>query len=448
MAAIVYLLKKSDPYVRTAMTSKAFNCVRKHELMREHTLEFSLTNDNPMLKEIAEDSIFECDGQKFDIATADINSGGDNLARFGGEHVSYALSDYMIPDGYSYVGSLARIVVDILQLGEDVHGGKAKDRFTIGNIIDIGTVTFSLIGQENVTVRAAILALQAFNVEIDFNNFRIDIKRHIGQDGELEGYKEVDFSKNLIKRTVHWDASTGKRSFDAQLLDDGTFALGDDVEITDSFLKETQKSRIISFSKCIDDPSKSTFVLDEYVRDSIDAAVDTGIDISATVKQGESYNNVAITHAEGFTSTRADGKVRIVANGTDGFAVQKFVSGAWVTVNRTTEDGLMVDKIRSTENDTFYVRAYGGTQQGGVYDGCILEFRGDIGNGDQEMGKAVCLAGQWSFFGEGFRFWKESDSKTWAVPIELTFDGDITYQKPGGGTGTIHVVDGCITSIS
>lgn len=343
MPATVYLYNNTDYTKRIGQTSKAFNCVINAELMREHTLQFVVTNDNPMYRLITQNSAFECEGQLYDIADIDTESGESNITQVSAEHVSYRLSDYMIPDNYSFVGTLPQIVADILEQGVNINDESASRMFSVGQCYDgPGSVTYALIGQENVTVRAALLGLTYLGVEVDFDNFKVNCPLRVGKSQGVV----FDFSANLKKFRRRWERGADW-TYDVEAADRGDIGLGDDVTVLDSFVGDSVQKRIIAYSRCIDDPSKNSVTLGTFILDSAAASVETGLaldgltgQIGTSVQQGKQYNNVAITHELGFVSVREDGKVRVIANGTDCFAVQKNIEGEWVTITEVDEEGI------------------------------------------------------------------------------------------------------------
>ena len=84
-------------------TSKAFNITKKEELMREYTLSFSVLNNDSVFKYLTENTTFKYCGQFFDVAGIDGDSGINNITQITAEHISYRLSDYTLPNGYSFV---------------------------------------------------------------------------------------------------------------------------------------------------------------------------------------------------------------------------------------------------------------------------------------------------------------------------------------------------------
>jgi len=136
MAATITILNLVSPqevpvYSPVALTSKAFKAINHKELMREWTLDFfvtnldnarkylapstqsiTLANGNPWL--VPQTQFMTPDGQLFDISQLNQNSGADNTTETCGNHVSYRLNNYSLPAGYSFVGTVAALIQDML----------------------------------------------------------------------------------------------------------------------------------------------------------------------------------------------------------------------------------------------------------------------------------------------------------------------------------------------
>ncbi|MBO5912493.1 MAG: phage tail protein, partial [Clostridia bacterium] len=345
------------------------NCVITKELMREHNLKFSITNDNPFYKLLRSDGAFECDGQIFDIVDIDTESGVSNVTQIAADHVSYRLSDYMIPDNYSYVGTLPEIVADILEQGVNINNEKANTIFSVGECYDgLGSITYGLIGQENITVRAALLGLTYLGIEVDFDNFTINCPKRLGADNGVT----FDFNTNLMKFRRRWERDNDW-TYDVDIADRGDIALGDDIIVHDTFVGDEVKKRIITYERCIDNPTRNAVTLGSFILDSAAASVETGLALDGltsqmgnSVQQGKQYNNVAITHELGFVSERKDNKIRVIANGTDCFAVQKNVNGVWVTVTEADEEGIASTVLTTPNAKNAYYATVGKNSAGNV----------------------------------------------------------------------------------
>ena len=102
--------------LRVNRTKKAFDIMELKELMRAWELSFTLLNNDPARACITTSSIYEVDGQKFDINSFDQNSGSNNKTVVKCYHVSYRLNNYKIAIGYSFVGTVAELVADLLSI--------------------------------------------------------------------------------------------------------------------------------------------------------------------------------------------------------------------------------------------------------------------------------------------------------------------------------------------
>lgn len=377
-------------------TSKAFNVTKTEELMREYTLDFSVTNDDSIFEHISENSVFEFGGQKFDISGIDGNSGSTNITQITAEHISYRLSDYTLPNGYSFVGTVRRLAEDILNEAKTVNGIPASRVFTVGNAADLGTLNFSMSGATNVTARQALIAMSDLGVEIEFDNFTINLSQSRGAD------KGVVFKYSHNLNGVHrtWQRGNGW-SYEISIVDlqkipgyEGeTYGIGDYITIEDNLMNLTLKKRIISYKEC-DDPTQNSVTVGVFVRDNASLSIETdkiantanqtantanslantanqtantaNATANNSVQQGERYSNVSITHTDGFKAVSKDGTLRVMMNGDDCFIVQGLQNGKWVTLNQLEAFGLLVDRLTSiAAKDKFYVQV--GRVDGGNY---------------------------------------------------------------------------------
>ena len=126
--------------------------------MREYTLDFSVVNNDSIFSLITEDSVFEYAGQMFDVTGIDGTSGETNITQVTAEHISYRLSEYTLPNGYSFAGTVSEIANDILNEAKTVDGIPASSVFTIGQAESGETFSFATDGN-NVTARAALIAM-------------------------------------------------------------------------------------------------------------------------------------------------------------------------------------------------------------------------------------------------------------------------------------------------
>ena len=334
--------------VPQGVTSMAFQAKIAKELMRGYSLDFSVVNSNNVRQYLVPGCVVEAKGQKFDMSSFKQSSGESNKTDVSGRHISCRLTNYLIPIGYAFVGTVAQIAADILNVATDASGEKANKEFTVGTCANVSG-SFSLGNEQISTARAAIFALKSLGVEVDFDNFTVNCPLKCGT-GKT---KTFEFGKDLVSLERTWDDSNGT-SYTARIADlqrlpgheADVFDVGDDCIIIDKFIGDTISKRIISYTQCLDDPTQDEITIGVFVRDASDNAVAMQMDISAaqetadnaqtaaenSLQPGTSYNNVSIDHAHGFMSVSADGLSRTFDNGTDGYIRQQYYNGAWVTV--------------------------------------------------------------------------------------------------------------------
>lgn len=349
----------NNNFTALGSTSKAFDIEKTEELMREYTLSFSIVNSDAVFKYIGENNIFLYNGQYFDIAGIDGDSGNNNITQVTAEHVSYRLADYTLPNGYSFVGTVREIAVDILNEAKTVDEKPASDEFSVGETADLGTVSFSLSGAKNVTAREALIAMSKLGVEIAFDNFIVNIPKRRGINSGIT----FTYGVNLTGVHRTWQRGNGW-SYDIDIADlqkapggeAYKFVLGDDITVCDTLSDSIINSRIISYTEC-DDPTKNRVKVGVFVRDNASLTIETERIANNSVQQGEKYSNVSITHKDGFMATNKAGTQRVMMNGDDCFIVQVKQNDEWVTVNSLEAFGLMIDRLTSIDaKDKFYIK--------------------------------------------------------------------------------------------
>ncbi len=364
-------------------TSKAFNAEKTKELMREYFLSFSVVNTDSVFDHLSEDSVFLYEGQYFDVSGIDGDSGTDNVTQITAEHISYRMANYTLPNTYSFVGTIKQIAEDILAEGKTVDGIPANTVFSLGECADVGTVTFALKGT-NITVRDAFIGMSKLGVEVDFDNFTVHLPKRIGTDNGVS----FEYGKNLngVHRT--WQKGNGW-SYDIKIVDlqkasnnqGKSFSLGDTVTVYDTLGKFTLEKRIISYTEC-DDPSQNHITIGVFVRDSASFSIETehlamqaNDTANNSVQLGRKYNNLSITHENGFEVITLDNNKRLLMNGQDGFAVQVKKNGEWVTVTSTEEWGILTPRLTTQgAKDAFYATIGERSETGGWMQKYGLEF--------------------------------------------------------------------------
>lgn len=299
-----------------------------------YTLQFSVTNKDAARKYIVPGATFICDGQAYDISNYKKESGSNNMVSAAAVHVAYRLLNYKIQPGYAFVGTVAQIAADMLDVAVDDNGNKASTEFQIGTTPDLGTISFTLNNTDVVTAKYAIMALKNVGAESDFDNFTINFAQQIG-GGQTQ---VVEFGVNMADVTITYDKSNGTTYeidfADLQIVNpqDHPFDIGWYAHVKDSTTGEEFTKRIISYDKCHDDPTKNKITLGVFVSDVSTETAQMSIDVTNSIKQGLPYNGVDVSHQFGFRSTSGDGLMRTLNNGTDGFVIQRLVSENWVTI--------------------------------------------------------------------------------------------------------------------
>lgn len=352
---------------RVATTSHAFDVVVTKELMRGYTLDASFANNNAVRKYIIPGAVLKLDGQMYDLIDFTQNSGTQNITRTSSYHISYRSNYYQIPMGYSFVGTVVQILQDMLNVATPLYksdgstearADHASGEFTVGTCADIGTKSFALNNDQPVTLRSALMSIKQIGIEIDYDNLTINLPLRCGTGNA----KTIQFGKDLCDFTRTWNKDNGM-TYDAAIVDlqripgheSDVFDVGDDATINDKLIGDTVTKRVISYKKCYDNPTQDAITLGVFVRDASDMAVATQVQVNKSVKAGEKYSNVEITHQNGFMATSADGTLRVVMNADDCFAVQVRQSdGTYKTIQTLTAEGLGATKIFTIGNSGYY----------------------------------------------------------------------------------------------
>lgn len=399
-------------------TSEAFNIAKTEELMREYTLSFSVINTDSIFDYINEDAVFEYGGQKFDISGIDGDSGANNITQVTAEHISYRLSDYTLVNGYSFVGTARQIAEDILNEAKTVDGISASSAFTLGTAAETETLNFSLSGQTDVTAREALIAMEELGVEIEFDNFTVNIPLRRGSDKGVT----FEYGKNLtgVRRT--WQRGNGW-SYDINIADmqktvgynGETYGIGDDITVIDKYAKLTLKQRIIAYKEC-DDPTQNSITVGVFIRDNASLSVETDRIANTanqkadnSIQQGEKYSNVSITHKDGFKCTNISNTLRIMANADDCFVVQTKKNGKWITVTSAEVWGMAAPRLTTQDAKDWYYATVGTNESGNP--GLFLMRLTDNGS-----------------FKEHFSVWPTSSHNT-----VIDCEGDLTIKSKTGG---------------
>jgi hypothetical protein len=489
-------------YSRVATTTKAFKAINHKELMREWTLDFFVTNldsarqyiapstqnillANGRLWLVPQTQFQIANGQLFDITQFNQNSGADNTTEACGNHVSYRLNNYSLPAGYSFVGTVAALIQDML------NQSGASVAFSVGTCASVSG-SYSPGNTQPLNLRAALFQLVALGVEIDFNNFTINAPVRIGS---VTG-KVFQFARDLISLKRQWNGTATPPTFTYDItaavlmrLPGGSpsdnFIVGDTVGIADKVIgDQITGKRICTYDECLDNPTQDMVAIGQFLPDDASTVMAMQVDISTSVQQGALYNNFGITHGTGAVATTSDGLMRVEHSGTSGFLIQQLYSGNWVTVwqtDSTTGKTIAYNLAHSqkvemggTAGYTTWVSANSGatwTQTGGmdvagVNNASALSmpgypnFKVIVGKGPNSGDALGLFIIDTNISATPFlKFWYASDGSTC---IQKTQAGDLCFLDKdgyeiggsvdlhlGGAAGyadiTVHVTEGIIT---
>ncbi len=343
---------------KVGVSSRAFDVIEQKELMRAWILNFKLDNKNPMRKFVAPGAMFEIDGQLFDIYSFHQNTGMSNATDVTAEHVSYRLNNYIIPPMYSFMGTPAQILTDMLDKAVDSNGNKASAEFSVGTVATLPTKAFSLGNEQEVTIRSATLGLQAIGVEVSYNNFKIDLPVKIG----TETGRTFKFGVDLVSIDRSWAVGDGF-TYTVAIATIGRlpgvqpwemFSLGDNVKVQDDIIGDTIERRIVCYTKCHDNPAKDQITLGVFIRDSATNAVEMRVAINQRIVEGKRYNGNRINRTEGFVSETDDGMLKTTMSGTHGLSCWTWEGDHWVRRSWQEASGFTAAKITNPESDGTY----------------------------------------------------------------------------------------------
>jgi hypothetical protein len=282
---------KNSPNNCLGITDKAFDMVRKRELMRGHTLDFSIAIDNPCSRFAVQGAIFEITGlpdsgvlgitvdQRYDISRMVSDTGSNNVINISAEHVSYRLNNYLIDVGYTSTGSIDMIITDIL----NVSGANAEFT-TIGSPTAGGFFTYT--GTTQISVRSLLLKLASyFGFEFYFNNFQINAVAQISYQ-RFPPDPVFSFGNNLVNLRSTTDYTQGspviscdvdivnlQRNYPPNVMTEDSFDVGDFITINGSTPFIT---RVVSYDFYFDNPIQDKIITGTFLKDLSDIALAGG----------------------------------------------------------------------------------------------------------------------------------------------------------------------------
>jgi hypothetical protein len=315
MGATITVLNNGQ---RMATTDRAFNTVVTKELMRDWALSFNVTNrDNARQYAIDPNAQFIVEGQIYDTEKYKQSSGTDNATEVSASHVLARMNNYMIPAGYAFVGTIAALIQDIL-----TQSG-ASAEFTVGTCASVSG-SYSPGNTQPINAYSAIMGLTALGVEPSYDNFTINAPVRWGAvTGKVFkfGRDLCSLERTFDKTTTPTTQSYGIDIANLQRLPGGSadaFVTGDTVGIQDALIGDSIiGQRIISYEKCLDDPTQDKVTIGNFISDLSDSLTTMQVDISTSVQQGDQYSNVSIDHTNGFMAVLDTLLGKFQANGAE-----------------------------------------------------------------------------------------------------------------------------------
>ena len=273
---------------------------RVETLNGENTLSFTALLTTKLSELIDKDSIFELEGQRFDIKTLKKSLTEENayVAEVSAEHISYRLNDPQYNKEYfTEMGSPEYILGKML----------AGTSFSVGTVDIGGSLTYS--AQEEKSRRALIMEL-AYLVggDLQFNNFTVDLLQHRGSTELKPAIKD----RNIKVVTHEIAKQLGSDNIESYTCEPvgipkDTYSLGDNILLLNKTLDIQQYLRVVRVEYDPYDESSLSFEFANYVSDLGDAVFEI---ITDAVSKDALMNGIRIGPEYGFEAVRNDRRAR------------------------------------------------------------------------------------------------------------------------------------------
>lgn len=295
-----------------ATIQAATSAVRAEKINSDNTLKFSVRVKSGYGDYITDTSVFELDGDYFDIAyyKKEQKADGKLLISVEAEHVSYRLND---PDYdveyFTEIGTPTNILTAIL----DGTG------FTIGTVDFSTLTTFSI--QQASSRRGVLMQFAAYmEGELEFNGFSISLLTQRGSATPKAltiGQDVTVISKAMDKR--HLDSSGNPTiAYKCGVYKGSSLSLGDVVTLDYSALSICASLRVVSKAHDPYNPNSVTVEIGNYINSLEDDLY--RIETQA-VKKDALMNGTRIGPEYGFEAVRNDKLARTFFR-SDGFKMQ------------------------------------------------------------------------------------------------------------------------------
>jgi hypothetical protein len=311
----------------------ASSASRIEKINSDNLLNFSVRVRSGYGDYIADDSIFDLDGDYFDLAYCKKEQQGDGklMISVEAEHVSYRLNNaaYNVTT-FTEIGSPTAILTAIL----------SGTGFTVGTVDFTDTMTFSL--QEAASRRVLLMQFAAYvGGELEFSGFTISLltQRGSATPTALTVGKDVTvISKALDKRQLDGEGNPIV-SYTCGVYKGASLNLGDVVTLDYDALDISTSLRVVSKAYDPYNPNNVSVEIGNYVNSLEDDLYRIETDMLA---KGKTYYGAKISADNGFESIRSDNLARAVFNA-DLFSMQ-----VWDEVLEGWKNKLYFDPVAGT----------------------------------------------------------------------------------------------------
>ena len=397
-------------------SKKISGLIITEDLERGWVANVELPLNHPCAHYVNEENSVKIDGQMYDIVAITEYTGEQNLISFECEHRSYRLNDVMV-ESFTNLGNAANTLSKLLQ----------GTSFTAGSVPTTGTEAFSIA--DPVTIRNAIYQLAyVHNWEVKWDNNVVNLVVRLGADrGKVFEYtRDLKNITRTIDKRQKDDNGNYKATYEIEVVSlfrsgqgdvNDYFELGDNVTVKDSISNRTFNTRIVKYERDLINPTNDRIELNSFVGDIYDDTINliTDIDsnfsdingnitnmtaeIAKSLKNGQRYNNVSISTADGFKAERASDGLKVLMNAYDCFKIQKsdgsyifYVDDSGQAVTKGSFTTELVDGIScevSGGRITFYIDGAecGTIKLSGSNNGYGITIQGTGGNGAYINGK-------------------------------------------------------------
>ena len=295
-----------------ATIAAATSAVRLEKINSDNTLKFSVRVKSGYGDYITDTSVFELDGDYFDIAyyKKEQKADGKLLISVEAEHVSYRLnkSAYNV-EYFTEIGTPTAILTEIL----DGTG------FTVGTVDFSDLTTFSI--QQASSRRGVLMQFAAYmEGELEFNGFSISLltQRGSATPKALTIGQDVTVISKAVDRR-HLDSSGNPTvAYKCGVYKGSSLSLGDVVQLDYSAMSNGASLRVVSKAHAPYNPNSVTVEIGNYINSLEDDLY--RIETQA-VKKDALMNGTRIGPEYGFEAVRNDKKARAYFK-SDGMAFQ------------------------------------------------------------------------------------------------------------------------------